>query len=37
VRSPDGEAGVNYLCPGLQRFFLHADEPLQKIAEEFRN
>jgi uncharacterized protein len=35
VRSPEGEPGLNYLCPGLQRFFLHADERLKKIAEEF--
>ncbi|MCE5301762.1 MAG: anaerobic sulfatase maturase [Planctomycetaceae bacterium] len=35
VRSPEGEPGLNYLCPGLLRFFLHADERLKKIAEEF--
>jgi uncharacterized protein len=34
VRSPEGEPGLNYLCPGLQRFFVHADERLKQIAKE---
>ncbi len=32
VRSPEGEPGLNYLCPGLLRFFLHADGRLKEIA-----
>ena len=35
VRSPEGESGLNYLCPGLLRFFLHADERLKQIANDF--
>jgi uncharacterized protein len=32
VRTPDGDVGLNYLCPGLKRFFAHADERLQELA-----
>jgi uncharacterized protein len=32
VRSPDGHPGHNYLCPGLKRFFGHADPHLRQIA-----
>lgn len=35
VRSPEGESGLNYLCPGLLHFFAHADERLRKIANDF--
>ncbi len=34
VRTPDGETGLNYLCPGLKRFFAHADERLKVLAQE---
>jgi uncharacterized protein len=34
VLSPENEPGLNYLCPGLLRFFQHADQRLQRLAEE---
>ena len=37
VRAPDGEAGLNYLCPGLKRFFKHALPEVERIASEIRN
>jgi uncharacterized protein len=30
--TPDGEAGLNYLCPGLKRFFAHAVPTASKMA-----
>ena len=32
VRAPDGEAGLNYLCPGLKRFFAHSVPAAKRIA-----
>jgi uncharacterized protein len=32
MRTPDGEAGLNYLCAGLKRFFLHSRAPIARIA-----
>jgi uncharacterized protein len=32
LRTPDGEPGLNYLCAGLKRFFLHSREPLARMA-----
>ncbi|MDH5285269.1 MAG: anaerobic sulfatase maturase [Betaproteobacteria bacterium] len=36
VRAPDGEAGLNYLCPGLKRFFAHATPEAQRLAARLR-
>jgi uncharacterized protein len=33
VRTPDGEPGLNYLCPGLKRFFTYAQPHLRRIAD----
>jgi uncharacterized protein len=32
IRTPDGEPGLNFLCAGLKRFFLHCREPIAKLA-----
>jgi uncharacterized protein len=32
IQTPDGEAGLNYLCAGLKRFFLHSRAPLARMA-----
>ncbi len=36
VRTPDGDPGLNYLCPGLRRFFAHAEPYLRTIADQVR-
>jgi len=36
IRTPDGEAGLNYLCAGLKRFFLHSRAPLARLAARER-
>ena len=33
----DGEPGLNYLCSGLQRFFAHAEKPLQYAIQRLRS
>jgi uncharacterized protein len=32
IRTPAGEPGLNYLCAGLKRFFLHSRAPIERIA-----
>jgi uncharacterized protein len=32
IRTPEGEPGLNYLCAGLKRFFLHSRAPIERIA-----
>jgi len=36
VRTPDGEAGLNYLCPAFKKFFAHARPQAQKMANALR-
>jgi uncharacterized protein len=33
IETPDGEAGLNYLCAGYKAFFKHADKPMRLMAE----
>jgi uncharacterized protein len=35
-RTPDGEAGLNYLCAGYKLFFGHIDPYMRFMAEELR-
>jgi uncharacterized protein len=34
--TPDGEAGLNYLCAGYKRFFRHIDPYMRFMAQELR-
>ena len=36
IRTPFGEPGLNYLCAGLKRFFLHSRAPLARMAARER-
>jgi len=36
IQTPDGEAGMNYLCAGMKRFFLHAWPYLLELAQLWR-
>jgi len=33
LRTPDGEDGLNYLCPGFKRFYRHSRPFLQRMAQ----
>lgn len=37
VRTPDGEAGLNYLCPAYKRFFNHIDPHMRAMARLLQN
>lgn len=36
IHTPDGEAGLNYLCAGYKLFFNHTNRPMQMMAELLR-
>jgi uncharacterized protein len=36
VPTPDGEPGLNYLCPGFKLFFGHVDRPMRLMGELLR-
>jgi uncharacterized protein len=36
VSTPDGEPGLNYLCPGYEDFFHHVDAPMRRMCELLR-
>jgi uncharacterized protein len=36
LRTPDGQPGLNYLCPGLKRFYAHAVPAATRIAAGLR-
>jgi len=36
IQTPDGEAGLNYLCEGYRAFFNHIDDPMNFMAYELR-
>jgi uncharacterized protein len=37
IKTPDGEDGLNYLCPAYKRFFNHIDPGLRLMAQLLRN
>ena len=36
IATPDGEAGLNYLCAGYKEFFRHIDRPMRMMADLIR-
>jgi len=36
IQTPDGEAGLNYLCAGYKAFFKRADKPMRMMADLIR-
>lgn len=36
IETPNGEAGLNYLCAGYKAFFTHIDRPMRMMAELLR-
>lgn len=37
LRTPDGELGLNYLCVGYKKFFLHIESAMNTMAAMLRN
>ena len=33
IKTPDGEPGLNYLCPGFKDFFHHVDRPMKIMTQ----
>lgn len=36
IETPDGEAGLNYLCAGYMKFFKHVDQPMRFMASRLK-
>ena len=36
VRTPDGEVGLNYLCPGLKKFYAHVTPAINRIVADLK-
>ncbi len=36
IKTPDGEPGLNYLCPAYKKFFAHIDAPMREMAALLR-
>ena len=36
-KTPQGEDGLNYLCPGYKAFFTHIDRPMRIMARLLRS
>jgi len=36
IKTPQGEAGHNYLCTGFQKFFTHVEHRIYQLAEEIQ-
>jgi uncharacterized protein len=36
IATPDGEPGLNWLCPGYKDFFHHVDAPMRGMSELLR-
>jgi uncharacterized protein len=36
IQTPEGEPGLNYLCAGLKRFFLHSRAPIERLVARQR-
>ena len=37
IRTPDGEEGLNYLCPGYRQFFTHCRPILERLVPLWRS
>ena len=37
VRTPDGEIGLNYLCPGMKQFYTHIQRDMPEIKRRVKD